>query len=52
MYQGSVLSLLLFILEALSREFREGLPTKLLYGGLVTFFGTHEGVHGALCCLI
>ena len=33
MHQGSVLSLLLFIivLEALSREFREGLPMELLY---------------------
>ena len=32
-HQGSVLSLLLFIigLEALSREFREGLPMELLY---------------------
>ena len=32
-YQGSVLSSLLFIivLEALSREFREGLPMELLY---------------------
>ena len=33
MHQGSVLSLLLFIivLEALSRMFREGLPYELLY---------------------
>ena len=33
MHQGSVLSPLLFIivLEALSREFREGLPMELLY---------------------
>ena len=33
MHQGSVLSPLLFIivLEALSREFREGLPLELLY---------------------
>ena len=33
MHQGSVLSPLLFIilLEALSREFREGLPIELLY---------------------
>ena len=32
-HQGSVFSLLLFIivLEALSREFREGLPMELLY---------------------
>ena len=32
-HQGSVLSPLLFIivLEALSREFREGLPMELLY---------------------
>ena len=32
-HQGSVLSPLLFIivLEALSREFREGLPVELLY---------------------
>ena len=32
-HQGSVLSVLLFIiaLEALSREFREGLPMELLY---------------------
>ena len=32
-HQGSVLSLLLFIivLESLSREFREGLPMELLY---------------------
>ena len=32
-HQGSVLSLLLFIimLEALSKEFREGLPMELLY---------------------
>ena len=33
MHQGSVLSSLLFIivLEALSREFKEGLPMELLY---------------------
>ena len=32
-HQGSVFSLLLFtmVLEALSREFREGLPMELLY---------------------
>ena len=44
-HQGSVFSPLLFIivLEALSREFREGLPMELLYADdLVLVAGTEE----------
>ncbi len=44
-HQGSVLSPLLFIivLEALSREFREGLPMELLYADdLVLLANTME----------
>ena len=44
-HQGSVLSPLLFIivLEALSREFREGLPMELLYADdLVLMSETEE----------
>ena len=48
MHQGSVLSPLLFIivLEALSREFREGLPMELLYADdlvLVAETGVADG---------
>ena len=46
-HQGSVLSLLLFIivLEALSREFREGLPMELLYADdLVLIAETKENL--------
>ena len=44
-HQGSVLSPLLFIivLEALSREFREGLPMELLYADDFGFGGRNRG---------
>ena len=50
-HQGSVLSPLLFIivLEALSREFREGLPMELLYADdLVLVAETEELLMGKL----
>ena len=51
-HQGSVLSPLLFIivLEAFSREFREGLPMELLYADhLVLVAGTEELLMEKLC---
>ena len=42
-HQGSVLSPLLFVLEALSKEFREGLPMEMLYADdLVLNVDTNE----------
>ena len=43
-HQGSVLSPLLFIivLEALSREFREGLPMELLYADDIVLMAESE----------
>ena len=45
-HQGSVLSPLLFIivLEALSREFREGLPWELLYADDLVLLAETEGL--------
>lgn len=45
-HQGSVLSPLLFIivLEVLSRQFREGLPFKLLYADDLVSIAETEGL--------